>query len=203
MVGAYPHGSRAEAWRALRGNKKAVTEWQQQNMDFGKRNEAPVRDAVCEALFPSCSVELTGLHVQRYRGHLVGASPDAFIMDGCLEIKCSAPLRTGERKEPVNAITYYDIPQILCQMQLTNRPVCYYARWNGSDTIAVFRAEHDKALFKEIMDECVDFYDTYVTPGVEPPNMKRGAKQQWMDKLITYGVEKTEHLENVPFSLSQ
>jgi hypothetical protein len=142
----------------------------------------------------------TGLWVKNYKNkYLVGATPDGLIeQDQVIEIKCSVPSRDGERKE-ITAVPYYDIPQVLCQMECTDRPHALYARWNGSDSVSIFELEHDPDLLYEMLDVCGEFVDTYVKPRKEPPRMNGIQKAYWMKKLVDYMAENVKFVDNAEF----
>ena len=203
MLGIHPHQSRQKVYRELTNQK---TESEQNgstwNLDWGRKYEAPVRTMVEDWLRFRFEprIEDTGLWVKTYKDkYLVGATPDGLYGDThTVEIKCSVPSRDGERKE-ITAVPFYDIPQVLCQMECTDRSHAYYARWNGSDTISIFLLEHDPDLLYEMLDVCGEFVDTYVKPRKEPPRMNAIQKAYWMKKLVDYMAENVTFEENIDF----
>lgn len=195
MLGIHPYCSPQKVWREMTGQQtesEANNTW---NLEWGHKYEGPVKEALKK------DIEETGLWVKTYKDkYLVGATPDGLIHDAhTLEIKCSVPLRNGDYKEPVTAVPFYDIPQVLMQMELTDRPYAYYARWNGTDTIALFLMEHDPDFLREMLDCCCEFVDNYVKTKKQPPRSNAGVKAIWMRKCVEYTAQYTSFVENIEF----
>lgn len=207
MLGIHPHQSRQKVYRELTNQK---TESEQNgstwNLDWGRKYETPVRnmveDWVRSHYEPQDKPEMenTGLWIKTYKNkYLVGATPDGLLKDDqVVEIKCSVPLKSGEIKE-ITAVPYYDIPQVLCQMECTGRDSAIYARWNGTETVSIFTLQHDPDLLYEMLDVCGEFVDTYVKPRKEPPRMNAIQKAYWMKKLVDYMAENVTFEENIDF----
>lgn len=114
-------------------------------------------------------VETTGFHTFE---DWLGASPDGFISDGLLEIKCPYSKRNDVQPSfnPIKDQWHYHA-QIQIQMFVTGREWCQFYQWstNGNRKETVL---YDADYVLEILSELRAFYDEYLIERETPHNEK-------------------------------
>jgi hypothetical protein len=194
--GLNPHCSRAKAWREQNGTEKRdQNAW---NLRWGHEMEPLLREQVLAKHLNGRTFTETGLWIKRFNGKVIGASPDGLIGDDTvLEIKASIPVKAGkEHKPPAEGVTPYDIPQILMQMEMTDRSSCLYARYNGDSAISVMLCAHDSELLHDLLDETEGYFDRYVVKNVSPPDYKYKS-EDWNRREKLEGMLRVYNRENV------
>lgn len=112
-------------------------------------------------------VETTGFHTH---GSWLGASPDGFVDDGLIEIKCPYSLRNGGEFKSIKTQWHY-LAQVQIQMFVTGREWCHFYQWSkDSSKLEMVHYDHDYVL--DILKELRAFYDEFLQELGNPAHLK-------------------------------
>lgn len=182
----------------------------QRLFEHGHRMEPLIAQAVAP-IFVEGSVHATGIWQKEIGGrHILTASPDRFALEKgtgrkvLIECKASAPITEddlgGEEPEAATLKTH-DVPQVLAQMYCTGLGICYYARHNGYDSVAVYRCEWDEALWKK-MEAMASTFLTLFERNAVPARLQVGIKARWKEEIDSYIKRRTTFVGAFPLPLS-
>jgi len=159
ILGLSPHQKPKDVMRAM------VREWHNAEKEF-KGNAATEYGTFHEDMAKldfqmetGSSIEKTGFHPFDV---WLGASPDGFVGDHLIEIKCPFSLRNAENpmfKTIADQPHYY--AQIQIQLFVTRRKTCIFYQWSplGSSTEMV---DYDDAWITENLPKLLAFYEEYL-----------------------------------------
>jgi putative phage-type endonuclease len=112
-------------------------------------------------------VETTGFHTHDL---WLGASPDGFIEDGIIEIKCPYSLRNGGEFKSIEEQPHY-YAQIQIQMFVTKTPLCDFVQWH-KDGIKIETVKYDICYVAAILPKLKAFYDEFLEELHNPAHLK-------------------------------
>lgn len=159
ILGLSPHQKPKDVMRAM------VREWHNAEKEF-KGNSATEYGTFHEDMAKLDFQMETGSSIEETSFHpfdvWLGASPDGFVGDHLIEIKCPFSLRNAENqmfKTIADQPHYY--AQIQIQLFVTRRKTCIFYQWSpfGSSTEMV---EYDDTWIKENLSKLLAFYEEYL-----------------------------------------
>jgi len=159
-LGLSPYCSRQKAWRLITGREPPVTI--NPAMQWGIDNEENARNAY--EIATGNLVSQAGFSIHPIFDY-IGCSPDGFVGEaGVVEFKC--PQRLYE------TIPDYYLPQVLGEIHITGRQWCDFTAWTPEGHWTK-RVERDDNAWKEIEENLIEFWETYVLGDQEPPRKRR------------------------------
>ena len=123
--------------------------------DYGTRNEEGAKREY--ELETGLTVVETGFHTFE---DWLGASPDGFVDDGLIEIKCPFGLRNGGEFKTAKSQPHY-WAQMQIQMFVTKTKWCDFYQWTPKET-KLERVEFDGPLVKQWLLHLKEFHDDYL-----------------------------------------
>ena len=132
--------------------------------DYGTRNEEGAKREY--ELETGLTVVETGFHTFE---DWLGASPDGFVYDGLIEIKCPFGLRNGGEFKTAKSQPHY-WAQMQIQMFVTKTKWCDFYQWTPKET-KLERIKFAPKWTAEVLDELKAFWNQYNIIKVKSPEI--------------------------------
>ena len=143
-----------------------------------------------------CTVQHVGF-IKHQNYDFIGASPDGYVLDGLIEVKCPFSQKVTSIKDRPD---YYE--QIQLQMEVTNKNWCDFVTWTPSELV-IERVERDADWLDYSLPIIQEFHQRYLelisdkelaAEYLEPLQTDMSNNKEWL-KLESCYLQAVEELE--------